>query len=49
MRSTPIEALAAFAITFVAGAAVALAVNAYGKWMHRRGADSVGTGSISIY
>ncbi len=34
---SPLEALASFAITFVAGAISVLAVSTYGKWMMHQG------------
>lgn len=34
---SPLEALASFAITFVAGAISVMAVSAYGKWMKHQG------------
>lgn len=34
---SPLEILAAFAITFVAGASSVLAVAAYGQWMKNKG------------
>lgn len=36
-NQSPLETLASFAITFVAGAASVIAVAAYGKWMKRQG------------
>jgi len=35
--TSPLETLASFAITFVAGALSVLAVSAYGKWMKHQG------------
>ena len=35
--TSPIEALAAFAITLALGAISVIAANQYGKWMYRRG------------
>lgn len=34
---SPLEVLAAYAITFVAGAISVLAVSAYGQWMKHKG------------
>jgi hypothetical protein len=36
-NQSPLETLASFAITFVAGALSLAAVAAYGKWMKRQG------------
>lgn len=36
-NQSPLETLASFAITFVAGAISVLAVSAYGKWMKHQG------------
>lgn len=36
-NQSPLETLASFAITFVAGAISVLAVSAYGKWMKQQG------------
>lgn len=36
-NQSPLETLASFAITFVAGALSVLAVSAYGKWMKHQG------------
>lgn len=36
-NQSPLETLASFAITFVAGAISVLAVSAYGKWMKYQG------------
>ncbi len=36
-ESSPLETLAAFAITFIAGAAVAMGIAEYGKWMKKKG------------
>lgn len=34
---SPLETLASYAITFVAGAVSAICISAYGKWMRQRG------------
>lgn len=34
---SPLETLASYAITFVAGAIAVIAVSAYGKWMKYQG------------
>lgn len=36
-NQSPLETLASFAITFVAGAISVLAVSTYGKWMKHQG------------
>lgn len=36
-NTSPLEVLAAYAITFTAGAFAVLAVSAYGQWMRQRG------------
>lgn len=36
-NQSPLETLASFAITFVAGALSIVAVSAYGKWMKHQG------------
>ncbi len=37
-NQSPLETLASYAITFVAGALSVIAVSAYGKWMKHQGA-----------
>ena len=36
-QQSPLETLASYAITFVAGAISVIAVSAYGKWMRHQG------------
>lgn len=36
-NQSPLETLAAFAITFIAGALSIAAISAYGKWMKHQG------------
>lgn len=36
-ESSPLETLAAFAITFIAGAVVAMGIAVYGNWMKKKG------------
>lgn len=36
-NQSPLETLASYAITFVAGALSAICVAAYGRWMKQRG------------
>jgi hypothetical protein len=36
-NQSPLETLASYAITFVAGALSVIAVSAYGKWMKHQG------------
>ncbi len=36
-NQSPLETLASYAITFVAGAIAVIAVSAYGKWMKHQG------------
>ncbi len=37
LHQSPLETLASFAITFVAGALSAIAIATYGKWMKHQG------------
>lgn len=41
INQSPLETLAAFAITFVAGALTVGCVAAYGRWMKAKGALSI--------
>lgn len=36
-NQSPLEVLASFAITFIAGALSVVAISAYGKWMKHQG------------
>lgn len=36
-NQSPLETLAAFAVTFIAGALSIAAISAYGKWMKHQG------------
>lgn len=36
-QPSPLETLASYAITFVAGGIAVIAVSAYGKWMKQQG------------
>jgi hypothetical protein len=41
-NNSPLESLAAFAITFVVGALCATAVNTYAKWIQRKAQSTEG-------